>query len=95
MVEDDIAIQNLFICCTAFRRPRHKSGPCRTFVFKYIYLLSAKINRQITIKTNRARVFILAHDTHFDKHFTGVVITWRQRWPIKTTSHEQLPVIGV
>ena len=36
MVEDDIAISILFVCCKAFRRPRHKCGPCRTFVLKYI-----------------------------------------------------------
>ena len=37
MVKDDIAINNLFICCNVFWRPRHKSGQCWTFVFKYIY----------------------------------------------------------
>ena len=36
MVEDDIPVSNLFICWKAFRRPRHKSVPCKTFVLKYI-----------------------------------------------------------
>ena len=36
MVEDDTAINNLLLYFNAFRRPRHKRGPCRTFVLKYI-----------------------------------------------------------
>ena len=35
MVQDYVAIQDLFIYCKAYRRPHHKMGPCRTFVFKY------------------------------------------------------------
>ena len=46
MVEDDIAIQSVLICCKIFRRPRHKIGPCRTFVSKYI---SSGVNFRVTL----------------------------------------------
>ena len=52
MVEDDIAILNLFICCKAFRRPRHKSGPCR-FVHKYI-----KMEHNATESEKRGFIFL-------------------------------------
>ena len=35
MVEDDIMVQVLFICCKAFRNPRHEIRLYRTFVLKY------------------------------------------------------------
>ena len=31
-----IDLHDLLFCCKTFRRAKHKIGPCRTFVAKYI-----------------------------------------------------------
>ena len=66
---------NLFIYCKAFRRPRHKRGPCRTCVLKYIYMYSSAGFASFAGCYCFSFYFVLRHTFIFCRQFMYLVIS--------------------